>query len=401
MTGSATPQPKDRIRELDGLRGIACALVLLWHLVNRQIGPAEGGAWGWIRTGLSQSWSGVDLFFVLSGYLIIRNLSRDSARDGWVGRFIAARAFRLIPAYALLLAGAALLAAWVERAPGASGSERYLVQGAHPMWVYLCFGQNWYPILRHVGRPLGSEFLSVTWSLGAEIEFYAGSLLLFMYCPDRFRLRALMCAAVAAVLFRCYILAEYPFPGISAWILPPARMDGFALGGCAALWLEQASSREAAMRMLPAIKACWAVLLALVLVLVVREAPFVGRLAALCSYACFALFYAHTLVIILLGAGSRALAWIRRGPLAGLGIISYGVYLFHKPFHTLFANALNISDTYLTFGNGALYLLLELGLLLLFSASVWFCIEKPIIRLGRRLSRGPRTAPAPQPSPPV
>ena len=127
--------------------------------------------------------------------------------------------------------------------------------------------------------------------------------------------------------------------------------------------------------------------------MVFREAPFVGRLAALCSYTCFALFYAHTLVIILLKAGSPALAWIRRGPLAGLGIISYGVYLFHKPFHTIFANALGISDTYLTFGNGALYLLLELCLLILFSASVWVCVENPAIGLGRRFSRGLRTSP--------
>jgi peptidoglycan/LPS O-acetylase OafA/YrhL len=316
-----------------------------------------------------------------------------------VGRFVAARAFRLIPAYGLLLAGAALLTAWVARSPVASDSERYLVQGAHPLWVYLCFGQNWYPILTHVQRPLGSEFLSVTWSLGAEIEFYAGSLLLFVYCPARYRVRALMGAAAAAVLFRCYILAEYPYPGISAWILPPARMDGFALGGCAALWLEQPLSRAAAVRMLPAIKVCWALLLVLVLVLVRYEAPFVGKLPALISYTCFALFYAHTLVIMLLGAGSPALAWVRRGPLAGLGIISYGVYLFHKPFHTLFANALNISDTYLTFGNGALYLPLELGLLLLFSATVWFCLEKPMINLGRRLSRDPRTATPQPPSP--
>jgi peptidoglycan/LPS O-acetylase OafA/YrhL len=386
MTGLAPPQTKDRIRELDGLRGIACGLVLLWHLVNRQIG-AQGGAWGLIGLGLSQTWSGVDLFFVLSGYLIVRNLSRDSARDGWTRRFITARAFRLLPAYGLLLVGAALLAAWVAHSPGAPDSQRYLVQGAHPLWVYLCFGQNWYPILVHVQRPLGSEFLSVTWSLGAEVEFYAGSLLLFILCPERLRLRVLLGAAVAGVLFRCYVLAAYPYPGISAWILPPARMDGFALGGCAALWLEEPSSRQRAAGKMPLLKRCWTVLLLLVVILTVSESPFVGSVPALFSYACFALFYSVTLVIILLRAGSPGLGWMRRGPLAGLGIISYGVYLFHKPFHTLFANAMHISDTYLTFGKGALYLPLELGALFLFSAAVWVCMENPLIKFGHRASR--------------
>jgi peptidoglycan/LPS O-acetylase OafA/YrhL len=392
MTGLATPQPKDRIRELDGLRGIACALVLLWHLVNRQIGP-QGGAWGAIRTGLSQSWSGVDLFFVLSGYLIVRNLARDSAREGWVGRFVSARVFRLVPAYALLLAGAALLTAWVARSPGAPASERNLVEGANPLWVYLCLAQNWYPILVHVERPLGSDFLSVTWSLGAEVEFYAASLLLFIWCPPRMRLGVLLGAASGAMLFRYSILATYPYPGISAWILPPARMDTFALGGCAALWLEEPSAREGAERRMPLLKGCWALLLLLVGLLTLGEAPFVGRVPALLSYTCFALFYTATLVIIVARAGSPALGWIRRGPLAGLGIISYGVYLFHKPFHTLFANAMGLSDTYLTFGWGALYLPLELALLLLFSAAVWVCLENPAIRLGRRLGRRPPPAP--------
>jgi peptidoglycan/LPS O-acetylase OafA/YrhL len=396
MSGLATPQTKDRIRELDGLRGIACGLVLLWHLVNRQIAP-QGGAWGWTRTSLSQSWSGVDLFFVLSGYLIVRNLSRDSARDGWTRRFVTARAFRLFPAYGLLLAGASLLTAWVAHSPGASGSERNLVADAHPMWVNLCFAQNWYPILVRVPRPLGSDFLSVTWSLGAEVEFYAGSLLLFLYCPARLRPGVLLGAAAAAVLFRLYIIATYPYPGISAWILPPARMDTFALGGCAALWLEQPLAREGAVKRLPLMAGCWAILLSLVLTLTFTESPFVGKVPALFSYTCFALFYSLSLVLILLKSGSPGLGWIRRGPLAGLGIISYGVYLFHKPFHVLFANAMSLPDAYLTLGRGTLYLALELGLLVLFSTAVWVCIENPLIRLGRRLSRSSRDTPqAPQ-----
>jgi len=386
MTGSPKPQAHDRIGELDGLRGIACASVLAWHLVNRQI-ATRGDAWGWIGKCLSQSWSGVDLFFVLSGYLIVRNLARDVGTAGWIRRFVAARVFRLAPAYGLLLAGCAFLTAWVARSPSASAAQAYLVQDGNPLWVYACFAQNWYPILVHVVRPLGSEFLSVTWSLGAEVEFYAASVVLFLLCPARLRLRVLIGAAAAALCFRLFIVATYPFPGIAALILPPARMDGFALGGCAALWLEDPRSRESAARRLPALKGFWALLLALVLLLTFSEAPFVGRVPALFSYACFALFYSLSVVIIVLRAGSPGLGWIRGGPLAALGIISYGVYLFHKPFHLLFSSAMGIPDAYLTLPGGVGYLLLELALLLILSSAVWVCIEKPAMRLGRIVSR--------------
>ncbi len=381
MTGLPTRPPPDRIRELDGLRGIACALVLLWHLVNRQIG-AQRGVWGWTARSLSQSWSGVDLFFVLSGFLIVRNLARDREKPGWVRRFVMARVFRLVPAYALLIAACALLMAWVARSPTASASQAYLVEDTHPWWVYLTFSQDWYPILVHVRHPLGSEFMSVTWSLGAEVEFYLGSVILFYFCPARLRLKVLLCAVPAAVLFRAFIFSTYPFPGISAMILPPARMEGFALGGCAALWLENPQQRVAATKMLPLMKVCWVFLFSCVLLLTFSEAPFIGKVPALFSYACFAVFYSLSLVIIVLKAGSPALGWIRRGPLAGLGIISYGVYLFHKPFHYLFADHMKMPEGYLTFPGGGRYLLLEVSLMLLFSTLVWISIEKPMIRLG-------------------
>jgi peptidoglycan/LPS O-acetylase OafA/YrhL len=384
MTGSLTPQPRDRIRELDGLRGIACSLVLVWHLVNRQILP-QRGPWGWIATCSSQCWSGVDLFFVLSGYLIIRNLARDRGTAGWLRRFVAARVFRLLPAYLILVAGCALLTAWVAHASGATASQRYLVEDSHPWGVYLLYFQNWYPILVHVRHPLGSEFMSVTWSLGAEVEFYFGSVVLFLFCPERLRMKALLGAAVAAVLIRGYIYMTYPYPGISALILPPARMDGFALGGFAALWLEKPASRENAMRHLSAIKACWAILLSCVLFLTFSESPFVGKESALFSYSCFALFYSVSLVVIVLLAGSPFLTWMRRGPLAVIGIISYGVYLFHKPIHFLFADAMKISDTYLTYSGGPWYLILELSLTLVFSAAIWKCIERPLMAVGRRV----------------
>jgi peptidoglycan/LPS O-acetylase OafA/YrhL len=134
-------------------------------------------------------------------------------------------------------------------------------------------------------------------------------------------------------------------------------------------------------------KACWVALFAFVLLLTYSQSPFVGKVPALFSYSCFALFYSVSLVIIVLRAGSPFLAWIRSGPLAGLGIISYGVYLFHKPIHYLFADAMKIPDNYLTHVGGPWYLILELGLTLVFSAAIWKCIERPLIAVGRRAGR--------------
>lgn len=385
MPGPLVPQRQDRILELDGLRGIACAMVLLWHLVAGQI-PDRPGAWGGLKTALSQTWSGVDLFFVLSGYLIIRNLNRDSGRAGWVRRFVAARAFRLVPAYGLLLVGAALTSAWVARSLYVSNTQRLLVQDSYPLWTFLYFGQNWYPVFAHVRHPLGSNFLSSTWSLGAEIEFYVGSAFLFLSCPPERRLRALVWAAVAAEFFRFLIVVAYPNPSLTAFILPPARMDGFALGGCAALWLENPLSWEKTLKRMGTLTCCWAALFSLVLILTVNAEPFAGGLPALLSYTCFALFYTLSLVLILLNTGSPMFGWLRRGPLAALGVISYGVYLFHLPFHYLFSNALEIPESYLTFAHGCPYLVLELALLFLFSAAVWIGIEKPLIGIGRRVA---------------
>ena len=386
MPSPASPQRQDRILELDGLRGIACALVLLWHLVAGQI-PREPGGWQVLRAALSQSWSGVDLFFVLSGYLITRNLARDSGRDGWARRFATARVFRLAPAYCLLLAGSVLVSAWVASAAQVPNAARYVVHNGNPLWIYLCFAQNWYPFLSGAASPLGSPFMSVTWSLGAEVEFYAGSVLLILACRPHLRPRALICAALAAVLFRILIVAAYPNPALSAFILPPARMDSFALGGLAALWLADPGIRQMAMRRMYLLKGCWAVLFLFVAALSAAEVPFAGRAAALGSYSCFALFYTLSLVLILLHSGSPALGWLRRGPLAGLGVISYGVYLFHVPLRPVVSAVFGIPDTYLTFTHGFQYLLLELGLLFLFCTAVWLCLEKPLIALGRRVAR--------------
>src|SRR5262249_44795416 len=110
--------------------------------------------------------SGVDLFFVLSGFLIggIVLDHRDSA--SLLPAFYARRFFRIIPLYALLLVSFFVC----RELPGLSQTNRGLYfTSTVPEWSYLCFTQN---IAMAVKRDIGPYWLGVTWSLAVEEQFY-------------------------------------------------------------------------------------------------------------------------------------------------------------------------------------------------------------------------------------
>ena len=140
--------PKSRNPGLDTLRACAIALVFMYHYGLFVDGPNPFGAVAWI------GWTGVDLFFVLSGYLISNQLFAGWARgqDLSVARFYARRAFRTLPIFWLVLAAYALFPA---------------VMGGKPpvaWWRFLTFTQN-------IGLQPGTAF-SHAWSLCVEEQFY-------------------------------------------------------------------------------------------------------------------------------------------------------------------------------------------------------------------------------------
>ena len=88
------------IPDLDGLRGIAVIAVVLKHLNLRFDGPfAQGGASGLLAPVLEAGWIGVDLFFVLSGFLITGILLDAKGRPGFFRNFYARRTVRIMPLY--------------------------------------------------------------------------------------------------------------------------------------------------------------------------------------------------------------------------------------------------------------------------------------------------------------
>jgi peptidoglycan/LPS O-acetylase OafA/YrhL len=139
---------KSRNPGLDTLRACAIALVFMYHYGLFVDGPNPFGSLAWI------GWTGVDLFFVLSGYLISNQLFAGSVRGQALSlpRFYARRAFRTLPIFWLVLAAYALFPVAMGGKPPAA------------WWRFLTFTQN-------LGLQPGTAF-SHAWSLCVEEQFY-------------------------------------------------------------------------------------------------------------------------------------------------------------------------------------------------------------------------------------
>ena len=166
------PAPATRVRRpllgrslaLDGLRGFALIWVVTYHFTGAD-GPFPGG------------WVGLDVFFVLSGFLITAMLLDEVRVHGRVSlpKFYARRAFRLLPAlFVMLGAWVALLLAfhdttWFAATPGGDGSGDPVDVGAalRQVGIVLLYGVNWIYALSHGDAPLAH-----LWSLAVEEQFY-------------------------------------------------------------------------------------------------------------------------------------------------------------------------------------------------------------------------------------
>jgi peptidoglycan/LPS O-acetylase OafA/YrhL len=210
-------QNRERQPGLDLLRALAIIVVVVHHaaLFGFKL-PSRVDRFGWI---------GVDLFFVLSGYLIGRQLLAPLARDRRIklGRFFTRRALRIMPAYFVVLAIYFLLPSWREYS-----------EMAQPLWKFLLSVQN---IALH-----GGTAFSHAWSLAVEDQFYLALpfLLLFLYRRPRAAIIVPCLIIIGGIGLRAFLAAQNPsvdgggvsFRGFQAWIYYPTwtRLDPFVWG---------------------------------------------------------------------------------------------------------------------------------------------------------------------------
>ena len=226
MSDAATPlplaiDPRFRNRErqpgLDLLRALAIVVVVVYHaaLFGFKL-PGRVDRFGWI---------GVDLFFVLSGYLIGGQLLAPLARDQRIklGRFFTRRALRIMPAYFVVLAIYFLLPSWREYS-----------EMSQPLWKFLLSVQN---IALH-----GGTAFSHAWSLAVEDQFYLALpfLLLFLFRRPRAAIIVPCLIVIGGIGLRAFLAAQNPsvdgsgvsFRGFQAWIYYPTwtRLDPLVFG---------------------------------------------------------------------------------------------------------------------------------------------------------------------------
>jgi peptidoglycan/LPS O-acetylase OafA/YrhL len=364
-----------RIPELDGLRGIAILLVLLWHgLFGQSAGSPIVGRL--LRVG-KLSWSGVDLFFVLSGFLIGGILldARESPR--YYSTFYARRAYRILPLYAAML-GLYFLSLFVPFGAWV-GFDVVRV----PAWAFLTFAQNcWMAWAGNFDGGLGP-----TWSLAIEEQFYLTLPFVIRNLRRKHLVVALSLVVVAAPILRTLLFFLVPHGDFAAYVLMPCRADALCLGVLSAIlarderdWKTLVSNRV--LYMVAAI-----LFLVLAWLCFRLSDPFSMKMATF-GYTLLALFYTCALLIAL-SLSSRAIKNVLTSKrLRQLGVIAYCTYLVHVPM-LLFGYKL--VRRYFPGGiphAGGIVLVLGgcigLSLTLVIATLSWKFFEQPMLRKGQK-----------------
>ena len=308
-----------RLPELDGVRGLAVLFILIWHFVGIPLHPAgihlTPGIWALgFKNSLIIFKSGVDLFFVLSGFLITGILLDHSASSSYYRTFFARRICRTFPLFYILLAIFV-----VARAAGASGP---LFAGAIPLEAYVSMTQNYF--MAHRGS-YGAIWLSATWSLAIEEQFY----LVFPFVVRCLRgvLLPLLGAGIigaAALRVGCYWRFGDDWAAYT-WL--PCRIDSLCWGAAIAYLIRKPYACILVIRHRRILTAAWLVLLAAVGILDIALGRNIGYHMSIWGNSLLAAFYALAILLAVLYRGHPSTSLLRATGLIALARISYGVSL--------------------------------------------------------------------------
>jgi peptidoglycan/LPS O-acetylase OafA/YrhL len=356
---------------LDGLRGLAIAMVLWLHFVQQYLPPGRGSWLGWLRAATGMSWAGVDLFFTLSGFFIGGILIDQRESPRLISVFYLRRAVRILPVYYATLA--VIAAAIVVGLPGS--------YHLFPPWVYALFLTNFAFALAKAWDWLP---LSVLWTLAVEEQFYLTAPWVVRAIP-RSRIPWLAVGlALLAELLRAAMLIAYPAGHLALHVLTPFRMDALALGVLAA-WAVRSDAAEGFFRGLRSRWRAWLVLaLASLGGLGLLQPPLGSPALALYGYLLIAMVFTLVVLIIAKVRPPGLNGFLASRPLAHLGRHSYFIYLWHGLLGGALIRWLGGPDFTLNSAAGAGIVVLAVAATWAAAAASWRWFEGPLVAWGHR-----------------
>ena len=338
---------KQKIPQLDAVRGIAILIVIFHNSLARYSSLP-------LQSLFSYGWMGVDLFFVLSGFLITGILVDTKHSEAYFKNFYARRCLRIWPLYYSVLFFMFVVIPFVRPAIGS-----LVIVRSSPWWAFPFFLQNFFlhPSTNASG-PLG-----VTWSVAIEEQFYVVWAVVVRCCSD-FQLR---CIAITVIclspLLRVYLSLHH----VDLYSNVFCRLDGLMAGGFLALIVRSNA-------FLPGrfLKAAWLTLFIAVPLALVTEA-FHARwitfsLSAVASAAFIYLALFATQKWFRVALTNRWLMYT--------GTISYGLYLLHRI-------PLDIAVLFHLDRHPILALLMGLAASYVMAILSWNLLEKPFLGLKR------------------
>jgi peptidoglycan/LPS O-acetylase OafA/YrhL len=365
------------------VRGIAILLVLLRHAIfgvgTILQGPPQSKIASAILAAGQLSWSGVDLFFVLSGFLIGGILldARNSPR--YFQTFYFRRAYRILPLYfAVLMTFLFAHLPWYALLAPPGRFQPLEI----PWWAYATFTQNFW--MAALGT-FGLNSAGITWSLAIEEQFYLTVPFVIRRISRRYLTGVLLAVILAAPLIRVWLRATMgDHAGLAAYVLTPARADALSLGVLCALLVRRDVVWDWLVNQLTVLRGITVALFCGLIFISVRGYDALSPQMTSWGYSWLALFYTGFLLLALVDTGGPAQRLLRSRVLGRLGTLAYCLYLIHISLMQSFRHPLAHwfpQAPVATWISGGI---LGAGTAVLVASLSWRYFEKPLLRRGHR-----------------
>jgi peptidoglycan/LPS O-acetylase OafA/YrhL len=327
---SSEPRPGKHVLALDGLRGIAIIFVMLFHYINSSNFAAGSQLTRRISSVAACMWTGVDLFFVLSGFLITGILLRAKDEPSYFTNFYMRRVLRIFPLYY----GALVLIFLIvpHFVPVVTPAVKRVYDSQGWLWAYaedvviMVRNQDYFDV--------DWLWIGQFWSLAVEEHFYLVWPLLVFLCGRRALIATTLGLMLVTPLLRAAMLAHHIDPA-AIYTSTLSRSDELACGGLVAILAEKRSYESMAKL------ARWGALAScsyLFSVILVRRKPLYWEhwTSLGLGFSALALGFAALIVFALAPRRNLLRRVLENRVLRGFGKYSYGAYVIHTPLQPVY-----------------------------------------------------------------